>query len=305
MSFFSWIIVFAYSLKSGGNPYYGLLALIGIMFAHLATNLFDDICDYKKLSKVYNGKIELPNTQRGKCAYFINGLLTTKQALLLFMSYCIISLLIGLFFVFKIGVFTLILAGIGALIVLLYSFLSYHSMSEIAVGAAFGPLLFEGVYYVMTGNISIAPVILSLPSMFFTINLLFTDTFMDKDIDKNEGKLTLVNKLGAGKKALAFQKLIVTFGYLSTLLLPALNICGIKVLSVFLTLPLAVDLAKSLELYLETPDKLPQKRWYHFPFEAWEDIKQNRSVIFMFRMYQARNLMMYVSVILTVSVLWT
>ena len=141
--------------------------------------------------------------------------------------------------------------------------------------------------------------------MFFTINLLFTDTFMDKDIDKNEGKLTLVNKLGAGKKALAFQKLIVTFGYLSTLLLPALNICGIKVLSVFLTLPLAVDLAKSLELYLETPDKLPQKRWYHFPFEAWEDIKQNRSVIFMFRMYQARNLMMYVSVILTVSVLWT
>ena len=47
----SWLSVFVYALISGGNPFLGILALIGICFAHLAANIFDDYFDYKILSK--------------------------------------------------------------------------------------------------------------------------------------------------------------------------------------------------------------------------------------------------------------
>ncbi|UKI40884.1 MAG: hypothetical protein L6V95_12345 [Candidatus Melainabacteria bacterium] len=48
MSVISWLIIFVYALKfSNGNIIYGILALIGIAFAHLGTNLFDDYIDFK------------------------------------------------------------------------------------------------------------------------------------------------------------------------------------------------------------------------------------------------------------------
>ena len=47
MSILSWLVVFTYSIIDSGNVFYGLLALIGISFAHLGTNLLDDYFDYK------------------------------------------------------------------------------------------------------------------------------------------------------------------------------------------------------------------------------------------------------------------
>lgn len=50
MTLLSWLVIFVYSLKFNGNVINGLAALVGIACAHLATNLFDDYMDYKKLS---------------------------------------------------------------------------------------------------------------------------------------------------------------------------------------------------------------------------------------------------------------
>ena len=68
MSVFSWLVIFMYGLEEDGNFLYGILALIGICFAHLATNLFDDYNDYQKLQQYVNEHniVSLPNTQRGK-----------------------------------------------------------------------------------------------------------------------------------------------------------------------------------------------------------------------------------------------
>ena len=70
----------------------------------------------------------------------------------------------------------------------------------------------------------------------------------------------------------------------------------------YLTIPLAIDLFESLNLYSENILSVPNKKWYHFPFEDWDDIKTNRSEPFMFRMYQARNLMIYFSILLAISI---
>ena len=64
MAILSWLVIFVYTLKNGGNILNGVIALIGISFAQLATNLFDDYMDYKNLP---------PNSQQAKCAYIKEG----------------------------------------------------------------------------------------------------------------------------------------------------------------------------------------------------------------------------------------
>ena len=305
MSIFSWLVVFSYSLLNDGNVLYGFIALVGVCFAHLATNLFDDLCDYHFLKKSLNSsnEPELPNAQRGKCSYILKGDATLFQVFKTFCLYCVISLFIGILFYYLLGKIVGIFVLTGALIVLLYSVLSYIGLSELAVGIAFGPLLFGGVYCVMTGKLNTDVFILSLPTMFFTINLLYTDTFLDKDIDKAEGKTTVVNLFKDVKGAFNLQKMFVIMGYLSLFLIPIFDIADWQVFFVFLTIPLAVDLHNSLLKYADDKNFIPEKKWYHFPFEGWTDIKENRSESFMFRMYQARNLMIYSSVILSLA-LW-
>ena len=92
------------------------------------------------------------------------------------------------------------------------------------------------------------------------------------------------------------------FGYLSVLLIPIFDIADWEVFFVYLTIPLSVDLHNSLIIYSNDTNSLPIKKWYHFPFEEWNDIKENRSTSFMFRMYQARNLMIYFSIILGITI---
>jgi len=45
MTILSWLVIFTFSLIDSGNILYGILALVGICFAHLGTNLLDDYFD--------------------------------------------------------------------------------------------------------------------------------------------------------------------------------------------------------------------------------------------------------------------
>ena len=72
MTVLSWLVVFAYAIKHDGNIFNGIIALIGIACAHLATNLFDDYVDYKSLPE---------NSQKCKCAYIKEGKATLRNVL--------------------------------------------------------------------------------------------------------------------------------------------------------------------------------------------------------------------------------
>ncbi len=294
MTFFSWLIIFCYALKHNGNWVYGIIALFGICCCHLATNLFDDFIDFKLLKKRSVGdKVTLPNTQKGKCAYLLNGSTTQGVQLLVVFLYLTFASCVGLFFFYLYGFKLLIFMAIGGGIVFSYPLLSNLRMSELAIGTAFGPLLFLGTYFVMTGIISFESLVVSIPSTIFTLNLIYTDTLMDYDIDTKEGKKTFI-RLFSKTNTVLIQILLLTMGYFSLFKIVPIGV---------LTLPLAIDLLISDYKFAKDSSYLPKKHWYHFPFEEFEEIKQNRSVIYMFRMYQARNLMIYTSILMSVWIL--
>lgn len=269
MTLFSWIVIFVYSLP--GNYINGLLALIGISFAHLATNLFDDYIDYKNLDD---------NCQKCKCAYIKQGKATINDVLMVVIIYFLIASFAGLFLYVRCGLPVIYLALIGGFISLFYAKLSKLGCSEIAVGTAFGPLFFEGVYFVMTNKFSIEVLFLSLAVVMPTIGLMFTHTVLDYEGDLKCKKMTLACRLGTKERAINGVYFVYGLGFIFTL------ISAYIMKNYFLIIPILLSvLVKDLHDSLKT-------------FECGGDVSE-----FYKRLLKARNLMIYNSVIIAISIL--
>jgi len=307
MTVLSWLIIFVYSVSASGNKFYGLIALAGICFVHLGTNLLDDFFDYKYLMKRldFDKESYLKNSQKTKCRYLISGLLSETQLLSIICVFFAIGSLCGLYLFLKCGIGIIYFALAGALIALLYPLCSRVCMSEIMVALAYGPVLFGGVYYVMTNTYSKEVLILSIPSTIITVVLLYIHTVMDYEFDLNEGKKTIANRFDSQLDSLVVLKALLITAYLSVIFVCIQDIADWQVFLVFLTIPLAVDLYKSMLMFSNNPEDMPAKRWYHFPMENWEKLQERNETPFMMRMYQSRNLMIYFSLFMTLGLIFS
>lgn len=272
MTILSWLVIFVYSLKLDGDVLNGIIALIGISFAHLATNLFDDYVDYKKITE---------NSQKCKCAYIKEGKASLKDVLNVVIIYCAFACLSGVFLLLRCGWPVICLALIGGIITLVYAKLSQNGLSEVAVGLAFGPLLFEGVYFVMTGHFSFPVFIMSVAVVMFTIGLLYVHTLLDFEGDMYAHKKTLVCRIGNKNAALKGVFVVYGLGYIFTIIL-AFMLKNYFILLTFLLVPLVFNIYNSLKT-----------------FTCGEDTAE-----FYSRLLKARNLMVYYSFLITLFLLF-
>lgn len=304
MTIFSWLIIFTFSAINSGNILYGVIALIGICFVHLGTNLLDDYFDYKSLIKKVNFSKEeyLKNSQKTKCRYLLNGILSEKQLLQNVGIYFMIATFCGAFLYLKCGIGVFYFALAGAIIALIYPFISRICLSELAVAIAYGPALFGGVYYVMTGVFSKEVFVLSIPSTIITVILLYVHTIMDFEYDLNEDKKTIANSFKTQLDSLIVLKNLLILAYLSIILLCIFDILDWQVFLVYLSIPLATDLYSSMKQFSYYQEGVPPKKWFHFPMENIDKIKNTEEAPFMIRMLQSRNLMIYFSILLVISI---
>ena len=290
MTIMSWLVIFTYSITVAGNKLYGFIALLGVCLVHLATNVLDDYFDYKTLIKQVNfdKKEYLQNSQKTKCRYLISGMIQEKDMLYWALFYLFFAGLIGVYFFFKCGMGVLYFAIIGGLIAFLYSFLSKIRLSELAIAIAYGPALFGGIYYVMTKTYSWEVFVLSIPTMFITVILLYIHTVMDFEFDIKEGHNTIANAFDSSLESLVVLKWLILFAYSAPIILCILDIADWQVLLCWLTIPLAIDLYKSMVDYTINSESIPEHKWFHFPMEDMRGASN-----FMIRMYQSRNLTIY------------
>lgn len=300
MTIMSWLVIFTYAVLVAGHASYGLLALVGICFAHLATNILDDYFDYKSLIKQVNfDKQEyLKNSQKTKCRYLITGLVRVQDIFILGLFYLTIAGIIGLFFFLKCGIGVIYFALIGGIIAVAYSYLSKIKLSEYAVAIAYGPALFGGVYYVMTKTYSWEALLLSVPTMLMTVVLVYIHTVMDFEFDLHEGHKTLANSFDSQLDSLIVLKILLITAYIAPIFLCIFDVLDWQVCLVWLTIPLAIDLYNSMVDYSINPESIPKHKWYHFPMESMKDAPS-----FMIRMLQSRNLMIYYSIFLAIAII--
>ena len=305
MTILSWLVVFTFGVINSGNVWFGILALIGISFAHLATNVLDDYFDYKTLIKQegFDKKEYLKNAQKTKCRYIISGMVKEQDVLKLALIYLGLAGIIGLFFFITCGKPVLYFALAGGIIAVFYSFLSKIRLSDLAVAIAYGPALFGGVYYVMTKHISWEAFLLSIPTMIVTTIILYIHTVMDFDFDLNEGHNTIANAFNSQLDSLVVLKWLLVLAYTTPILLCIFDISDWQVFGVWLTIPLAIDLYQSMVDYSVDNSSVPEKKWFHFPMENMKSIKKIGAESFMIRMYQSRNLMIYYALILSATLM--
>ena len=299
MTVMSWLVVFVYALKLQGNILNGLLALVGIVFAHLATNLFDDYVDYKNLSE---DEVFMNNTSKSKCSYIKNGEATLKELLGVVVIYCLIAFLIGVYLTFACGWGVVLLALIGGCIVLNYAKLSSAGLSELAVGTAFGPLLFEGVFYVMCGRFSLKILFISILVVAFTVGLVYMNNILDYDSDVSSGKKSLCIRLGSKSSAALGLLVIYIIGYLASVCL-AFYSGSIVYCLPLLTFPLAFAVYNSVRQFFTDKNFVPEVRWWNYPLDNWNKIKEAGTESFYLRLFLARNLMIWVSAFMLVAIL--
>lgn len=297
MSIFSWLVVFTFALTQGGNWFFGILALVGICCGQLATNLFDDYLDYKVLLK----KGALQNSTKAKCRYITNGEATLEQVFRVVCIYCAIAMLMGAILLYFTGLPVLIFAILGGILVLIYSKMSMVGLSELAVGLAFGPILFGGVYWVMTQTLSAEIFIIGTVVVMFTIGLLYTHTLLDFDGDMESHKKTLCCRIGNKNLAVIGLGVIYALGYGLLFAAVVLKYLPSIFLIAFFTIPLAIELIVSVLMYNYDKNILPENKFWHFPAENIEKLKEQGTYSFQFRLYQARNLMVDTSLLICVA----
>lgn len=305
MSFMSWLVVFCWAIKRGGNIFFGILALFGVMLAHLGVNLIDDYFDFKREVGTIKSSDEKKSIkmQKGKCKYLIDGEATLNQTLFVVFVYFGLAALIGLYLLISCGWQVAAIAGIGAIFCLSYPFLSYLGLSEFAVGMTFAPLLFAGTSFVMLGYLSKVILLLSISTGLLTVGLLHTHALMDYDFDIKDKKKTLCTILGSKKAALDALGLMMAGAYINIGVGVVLKIFPPATLITFLTIPLAVALYKLMDLNIKSPDVVPERKPWMGPMENWEEITKNNAQNFMLKFYISRNIMMFFTVLLCAAIL--
>ena len=293
----SWLSVFVYALISGGNAVFGVLALTGVCFAHLAANIFDDYFDYNILSK---DEKYLKSAQICKCKFITDGLVTHKGMLIAGLVCLFIAVCFGALLTFFTGWGVVLIALLASVFVIFYSKFTFIGLGELAVGITYGPLLFEGVYYVMTGSFSLDVLILSLGVSPFVIAFLYTHTILDYDGDLCSHKKTLACSFADKNDALKILAGFYAEGYVFLAVFAYLTQIYTVLIS-FLAVPLIFLLYKSLEVYNQDKILVPEVKWWNYPLGNWAHIEQEGTQSFYLRLYLARNITTYFTVLVCIA----
>ena len=283
------------------NLWFALVAVFGVICAHLCVNLLDDYFDFVTGDVAKRNEIS-EGSRSDKCIAMQTG---ETKPWKVFACACVLgmaALLCGGYLFFQRGIFILILAVLGAFLGFFCSApplkLSFHGLGEIIVGVMFGPLLMNGVFYSATGTISLQLLLLSLAIGSLIINILYVHSRMDVELDKKCGKNTLAGILP--NKYFAFVMFLFFAVYPYWIITIGAYRYGMPklVMAVFLTFGLTCILIKFMWENITDSAKKHTPRFWMGPMENWDRIKEQGVEWFYIRWLLARNITMFFSLIL-------
>ncbi|MDR1654165.1 MAG: prenyltransferase [Prevotellaceae bacterium] len=302
------VVAFCLAVKADGFSWWlGLLAIVGVAFAHSSLNLFDDYFDYRVKKSDFRERL----LHRGirarihKCPYLISGQATVNQLLIACLVIGGIAAAIGALILYFRGITVLYIAAVALFLGIEYSGaplrLSYRGLGEVVIGIMFGPLSMMGVYFAACGHIDWNTLFVSVPIGLLVANIIYVHSIMDCEPDREVGKMTFAGLLRRKTAMLvALAALIVAaFG-----LIVAGVIAGkfsIWYLLTLLTLPMAIYLFYIMVAFVKNPERQFEPHRWLGPVGNFEAMKKNGIGWFMIRWLTARNLLSFFCLIIIVA----
>ena len=160
---------------------YVILAFIGALCAHIATNVLNDYFDFTSGLDLKTR----PTPFSGGSGILPRGLMSSGNALILGLAALGVTAAIGIFFWVVRGWGILPLGLVGILLVIFYSpwVTKRPFLCLIAPGLGFGPLMVMGTHYVLTGRYDYVALLASLIPGLLVSNLLLLNQFPDVEAD--------------------------------------------------------------------------------------------------------------------------
>lgn len=222
-----------------------MMATLGVVMAHSASDFVDDYFDFQKGN--LGNKV-----QQFHDSPLIDGKVSLKQVLIAIVICLAIAFAAGVIVFIEVGYPVLILVGVGLIAVFFYTSpplkLNYRGLGETVLFLAFGPMIVFGIWYVLTGKVTIEPFLISLIPGIFTMNVGIVSNTFDYHDDLRSGKRTLSVRFG---QAAAIRIMLVdtVIAYLAIVAGVIFHVIPIWALLVLLTIPLAVNMLQHAAKY--------------------------------------------------------
>lgn len=174
---------------------YFALVLVGLVVAHMISNLSNDYFDYKRGH-------DAPDSPRMRYTVhpLASGVLEPRTLIAGLAALAVLGTLIAAFFIFERG--WLAAAFIAAGVALLFAYdtapvpLKSIGLGEVAVFLVWGPLMVGGGYAVITGHVSTDAFLISLPYGLGVMSILVAKHIDQRDFDAGKSIHTLPVLLG-------------------------------------------------------------------------------------------------------------
>ncbi len=230
------------------NVFLFALTMIGLLIAHSAANMANDWYDVK------HGVDEKAPTKEYRPHPLLFGDLDKKSYKLVVIGLYAIGLSISLYLTWLQGIPVLIFSVLGVLFGVFYTAdpikLKHHSVGEISVFLAFGPLMVGGAFYAITGVFSWNPLLASVPIGLLVSLVLLANNIRDKEYDASFGISTIATGVKAST-GIGYYKLLLASAYVSTIVLIAFRVISPFALISFLSIFEALSIVKQFN------DKIP------------------------------------------------
>ncbi len=302
ISVMSWFVPFLYAALDGGNILYGIIALTGIIFLHLGTNIFDDAIDYVIAKrKIDKGEKDSFNFQKGKCICIFNSTFTIKHYFIFSFILFAFAALTGIFFISIYGFKLLYIILPAAFLCMLYPILGSLGFGEFIVAVIFSPFIYLGVFFVMKGYFSFDILLLSFSTGLLSVAVLHNHMLLDYNYDAKNRKITLCRICKSKKNAYYLLCTIIMCAYLNILFCCIYNKLNYVYLITFLSLPMAYTLIRVMFIHINEEDRLIKPNLFMGSLKELKNVDYNQKN-FMLKFLIVRNLLSAFTILLCIAV---
>ena len=296
------------------NIFLAILAVLGVVSAHLGMNLADDFFDYKVNTAESRKELSRQGIRARivKYPYLTSNestLQDLKKAIVLFLLFA--AIMGGIILTVRFNWLIVLIAFLTLFLGISYSGFpfkfSYIGLGELVIGIIFGPLLMMGVYIASANRLNSSVILASIPVGLLVVNILFTHSFIDKKADESANKMTFARLLKTNKANLTACVLFNFIPYLIIVAGVVLKYLHPLYLLIFLVLPRSIWLIKSLFDFAKSENaNVAKPPKYMGNMGNWEKFQIAGVDWFMARWLGARNILsLFCIVIILVNIiLW-
>ena len=296
------------------NIFLAILAVLGVVSAHLGMNLVDDFFDYKVNTAESRKELSRQGIRARivKYPYLTSNestLQDLEKAIVLFLLFA--AIMGGIILTVRFNWLIVLIAFLTLFLGISYSGFpfkfSYIGLGELVIGIIFGPLLMMGVYIASANRLDSSVVLASIPVGLLVVNILFTHSFIDKKADESANKMTFARLLKTNKANLTASVLFNFIPYLIIVAGVVLKYLHPLYLLIFLVLPRSIWLIKSLFDFAKSENaNVAKPPKYMGNMGNWEKFQIAGVDWFMARWLGARNILsLFCIVIIIINIiLW-